>query len=140
MARAQFSGWSPGKVIHGPVRWRLRADGRPTRRWYRAAGGGQPMPEASDTPDPTRARLLTVLRSRGSPDTAGWLPLTATQQGIWLGEQIDPGASGYHDTAVLRFTGPLDVDALRDAFGETQATHEALRARVIEVDGEPRQA
>lgn len=97
------------------------------------------MIEDLDTLEPARARLLTLLRSCGSRDAAGWLPLTATQQGIWLGEQLDPGESGYHDTAVLRFTGRLDVDALHDAFSETQATHEALRARIIEVDGEPRQ-
>ncbi|QNP66621.1 condensation domain-containing protein [Streptomyces genisteinicus] len=65
--------------------------------------------------------------------------MTATQQGIWLAEQLSPGVSGYHDTAVLRVGGPLDADALRLAFGDAHTVHEAMRCRVVEVDGEPRQ-
>ncbi|MFJ5294425.1 condensation domain-containing protein [Streptomyces sp. NPDC088348] len=66
--------------------------------------------------------------------------MTATQQGIWLAEQLSPGVSGYHDTAVLRIDGPLDAEALRLAFGDARAVHEAMRCRVIEVDGEPQQS
>ncbi|MGW1131192.1 condensation domain-containing protein [Streptomyces griseoluteus] len=65
--------------------------------------------------------------------------MTATQQGIWLAEQLSPGVSGYHDTAALRIEGPLDADALRAAFAGTREVHEAMRCRVVEVDGEPRQ-
>lgn len=84
---------------------------------------------------PDRARLLAALRERRP---AG-LPLTATQQGIWLAECLDPGLSGYHDTATLRVRGPLDTDALGAALGDAQERHEALRARVVAEDGEPRQ-
>jgi hypothetical protein len=84
---------------------------------------------------PDRARLLAALRKRAT----GSSPLTATQQGIWLAEQLDPGTSGYHDTAMLLIDGQLDTNALRGALSGAQANHEALRARICDCDGEPRQ-
>ncbi|MFG2012764.1 condensation domain-containing protein [Micromonospora sp. NPDC048868] len=85
-------------------------------------------------PDARRALLVTLLRQRRRADP---LPLTATQEGIWLAEQLDPGDSGYHDSIVLRIDGPLDVDALRAGLRDAQARHEALRARFATVDGTP---
>lgn len=67
------------------------------------------------------------------------LPLTATQQGIWLAERLDPGFSGYHDVSSLRLSGPLDAESLRLAFARTQADHDSLRCRLVDVDGEPYQ-
>ncbi|WP_454660553.1 condensation domain-containing protein [Streptomyces avermitilis] len=90
--------------------------------------------------DPQRARLVEALRARRRTQTPQTLPMTATQQGIWLAEQLSPGVSGYHDTAVLRIDGPLDAEALRLALGDARAVHEAMRCRVIEADGEPRQS
>jgi Condensation domain len=84
-----------------------------------------------NTLSPARARLLAALRER----LPGGAPLTATQQGIWLAEQLSPGESGYHDTAALRIDGALDAAALRQALDDVQAQHAALRCRVIESDG-----
>jgi hypothetical protein len=84
---------------------------------------------------PDRTRLLAALAAR----QAGEPPLTATQQGIWLAEQLDQGTSGYHDTAGLAISGPLDAGALRDALADAQAEHEALRCRITDRDGQPRQ-
>ncbi|WP_175439960.1 condensation domain-containing protein [Micromonospora nigra] len=68
------------------------------------------------------------------------LALTATQQGIWLAEQLEPGESGYHDTAVSRIVGDLDADALRAALADVQRHHEALRCRIeTTADGVPTQ-
>lgn len=82
---------------------------------------------------------METLRAQRRVRVPEGLPLTATQQGIWLAEQLSPGVSGYHDTAVLRVDGPLDPEALWSAFGDVHAAHEALRCRVTETDGEPRQ-
>ncbi|OLF14709.1 condensation domain-containing protein [Actinophytocola xanthii] len=84
---------------------------------------------------PDRQRLLVALRARGPAGS----PLTATQQGIWLAEQLDPGTSGYHETVVLRIEGPLDPDLLALVFAHLQAGNDALRARVVDTDREPRQ-
>ncbi|WP_176308616.1 condensation domain-containing protein [Micromonospora sp. NBS 11-29] len=62
------------------------------------------------------------------------LPLTATQEGIWLAELLEPGESGYHDTAVSRVVGELDPDALRAALSDVQRHHEALRCRLVTTD------
>ncbi|GAA2489749.1 hypothetical protein GCM10010276_30870 [Streptomyces longisporus] len=88
--------------------------------------------------DPQRARLVEALRARRRSQTPQTLPMPATQQGMWLAEQLSPGVSGYHDTGVLRIDGPLDAEALRLAFGDARAVHEAMRCRVIEVGEEPR--
>lgn len=89
--------------------------------------------------DLARTRLTAMLRRRSNATAGGGEPLTATQEGIWLAEQLDPGLSGYHDTAVLRLTGPVDLVELRGALTDAQECHEALRARVVDADGEPRQ-
>ncbi|MFI7217036.1 condensation domain-containing protein [Micromonospora maritima] len=71
---------------------------------------------------------------------AAAFPLTATQQGIWLAELLQPGESGYHDTAVSRVVGELDPDALRAALTDAQRHHEALRCRLTTTgDGVPAQ-
>jgi hypothetical protein len=84
---------------------------------------------------PDRVRLLAAMREQ----MAAGSPLTATQEGIWLAEQVDPGLSGYHDTAVIQLEGPLDADGLRDALLDAQHNHEALRARIADVGGALRQ-
>ncbi|MFI0418751.1 condensation domain-containing protein [Spongiactinospora sp. 9N601] len=83
-----------------------------------------------------RSRLIAAMRGQAGRDP---LPLTADQQAIWLAEQVDPGRSGYHVTGGLRVMGALDVSALRSAFTVLQDSHEALRCRVLDVGGEPRQ-
>ncbi len=83
-----------------------------------------------------RSRLIAALHERAG---SAPLPLTADQQAIWLAEQVDPGRSGYHVTGGLRVVGPLDTGALRAVFTALQESHEALRCRVPDVDGEPRQ-
>jgi Condensation domain len=94
-----------------------------------------PRDPHSDDKLAARARLAAALLERGTR-----LPLTATQEGMWLAEKLSPGHSVYHDTAVLRLTGPLDETALRAAFCDVQNSHHALRCRVIESGGLPMQA
>jgi hypothetical protein len=56
--------------------------------------------------------------------------LTATQEGIWFAEQLDPGRSGYHDAVTVHLDGPLDVELLRESLADCHARHDALRLRV----------
>ncbi|MCX4521955.1 condensation domain-containing protein [Streptomyces anulatus] len=85
-----------------------------------------------------RARLVTLLHRRSSWRATKALPLTGTQQGMWLAEQLAPGQSGYHDVAALGLTGVLDTEALHGAAQDARAGHEALRCRIVGTD-EPRQ-
>ncbi|MER5703217.1 condensation domain-containing protein [Micromonospora sp. NPDC002296] len=87
----------------------------------------------------SRTGPTVPVRPAGSGPSSA-VPLTATQQGIWLAELVDPGESGYHDTAVSRLAGDLDADALRAALTDVQRHHEALRCRIETTeDGVPTQ-
>ncbi|GJG89255.1 hypothetical protein tb265_44360 [Gemmatimonadetes bacterium T265] len=54
-------------------------------------------------------------------------PTSFQQQRFWLLDQIDAEAAAYTVPVALHLAGPLDVDALREAFGLLVARHEALR-------------
>lgn len=62
---------------------------------------------------------------------------TAPQREIWLGASIggDDANRAYNECLVLRFNGPLDRGALRDAYQLLVERHEALRA-TFSADGE----
>ncbi|TSE01724.1 amino acid adenylation domain-containing protein [Skermania sp. ID1734] len=55
------------------------------------------------------------------------IPLSHAQQRVWFLNRLDPLSGGYNIPMVLRMTGRIDVDALRDALGDVQQRHEVLR-------------
>src|SRR4051812_38520923 len=63
--------------------------------------------------------------------------LSFAQQRLWFIDQIEPGSPAYHVAAVLRLTGPLDVDSLQNSFTQIIHRHEILRTRFPAVDGMP---
>src|ERR1700732_2881582 len=67
----------------------------------------------------------------------GTLPLSFAQQRLWLLDQLQPGNSAYHLSAVLSLEGDLAVPALAQALAEEVRRHEALRTRFAESSGEP---
>ncbi|MFF7791546.1 amino acid adenylation domain-containing protein [Streptomyces sp. NPDC007991] len=75
------------------------------------------------------------------------VPLSAAQRRMWFLDRLDGQAQTYTIPVVLRMTGTLDRDALRDAFGDLVRRHEVLRTVIAEgpdgphqvvVDTEPR--
>ncbi len=54
-------------------------------------------------------------------------PMTAGQQALWFLQQLEPESTAYMIARAVRLDGPLDVAALRTAFGLLTARHEALR-------------
>ncbi|BBB01990.1 putative non-ribosomal peptide synthase [Actinacidiphila reveromycinica] len=83
-----------------------------------------------------RALLKRRLGQRASP---GPYRPSATQFGIWLFEQLNPGTSTYHNPAAVRLSGPVDEDLLRAALQRVQDRHEPLRSRYpADEDGVPR--
>lgn len=83
-----------------------------------------------------RALLARRLGQRASP---GPYRLSATQFGIWLFEQLNPGTSAYHNPAAVRLSGPVEEDLLREALQRVQDRHEPLRSRYpADEDGVPR--
>ncbi|MFJ2901853.1 amino acid adenylation domain-containing protein [Streptomyces sp. NPDC087212] len=105
---------------------------------------------------PTVARLAHLLTDR-HPDTARpalvrrerptYIPLSAAQRRMWFLDRLDGQAQTYTIPVVLRMTGALDRDALKDAFGDLVRRHDVLRTVIVEgpegphqvvVDTEPR--
>ncbi|MEU0340404.1 amino acid adenylation domain-containing protein [Streptomyces bobili] len=76
------------------------------------------------------------VRVRPRPDRT---PLSAAQQRLYFLDRLDPGAPTYLLPAAWRFTGPLDVPALRAAVADLVARHEQLRVIFPEHEGIPHQ-
>ncbi len=81
------------------------------------------------------ARLQEALRTSPSSDAAPLarvsrahpLPLSFSQERLWLLDQITPGTSTYNLPNALRLLGDLSVPALAAALGELIRRHESLR-------------
>ena len=65
------------------------------------------------------------------------LPLSFSQQRMWLLDQLEPGSPTYHISHALRLSGTLDTEALNRSLKEIVSRHEALRTTFTAVDGEP---
>ncbi|MGW0330971.1 amino acid adenylation domain-containing protein [Streptomyces sp. NPDC003011] len=67
------------------------------------------------------------------------LPLSLTQQRLWLVNRLQGPSGAYNMGLALRLTGRLDRAALAAAFHDVLARHESLRTTFPETDGRPRQ-
>ncbi|MFC5720898.1 amino acid adenylation domain-containing protein [Streptomyces gamaensis] len=68
------------------------------------------------------------------------LPLSSSQEIVWLHEQVQPGSRAYNFTAVLDLWGTLDAEALRHGLRTALDRHPGLRLELVAVDGAlPRQ-
>ena len=85
-------------------------------------------------PGPRRLAFLRALR--GDAARYDLHPLTAAQRRMWLHDTLYPGSPMCHVHFDLTLTGDLDVPALRRAFDQVLARHQALRTFVTDIDGE----
>jgi amino acid adenylation domain-containing protein len=69
-------------------------------------------------------------------DRAGRLPMTFSQQRMWLLHQLDPRGTAYNVAGAVQISGPLDLQVLSRAFAQVEATHEILRTRYPTTQGE----
>src|SRR5207248_3724874 len=65
------------------------------------------------------------------------LPLSFSQQRLWLLDQLQPGNPAYNLTQAIRLSGQLDLEALRRSLNEVVQRHEGLRTTVSVVDDQP---
>jgi non-ribosomal peptide synthetase component F len=70
-------------------------------------------------------------------------PLSFAQERLWLIDQAAPGSPTYNIPLLMRWSGPLDLPALRTALDELVRRHDVLRTtyemrgeRVVQVVGE----
>jgi len=79
---------------------------------------GDPMrPAVTNRPHP-----LVASTGRGGP-----LPLSYSEEGLWLIEQIQPGMSAWNVQSRLRLRGSLNAEALRRSLNTLIQRHETLR-------------
>ncbi|MGW6612340.1 non-ribosomal peptide synthetase [Streptomyces erythrochromogenes] len=95
--------------------------------------------------DSQRAALTARLRRTAPPISSiprrspalRDLPLSYGQEQLWFIDQLAPGESTYTIAGAVRMTGALDRPALGAALDSLVARHEALRTRLVTVDGTP---
>ena len=113
--------------------------------------------------EPTVARLSAAVTGRVgratpalAPDPVDWerfrdpaleradgltpiyrFPASASQQRVWLLDQMAPGSVAYNLPLALEFTGRLDRPALARALGDLLERHAALRTVIRVTDGRP---
>ncbi|MFF7203658.1 amino acid adenylation domain-containing protein [Streptomyces sp. NPDC008141] len=63
------------------------------------------------------------------------LPLSSSQEIVWLHEQVQPGSRAYNFTASLDLWGALDTDALRHGLAAALERHPGLRLELVAVPG-----
>lgn len=110
------------------------------------ARSGVELPLATLFACPTVAALADAVR--GTPrDEAGAapippqprgtaMPVTFSQQRMWLVQQMNPATTAYNVPMVVRLRGALDVAALRAAIDALCARHEVFSARFALRDGQ----
>ncbi len=117
---------------------------------------GQPASSNELSPQEKRALLEKLLKEKAAKSNAAqdagrftltpiqtlsrdqkYFALSTPQQRLWLLDQLDSGNPAYNISLLLRFMGPLDVDALKQALTTIQQRHEILRVNFTAVDGEP---
>ncbi|MBT2414372.1 amino acid adenylation domain-containing protein [Streptomyces sp. ISL-12] len=95
------------------------------------------------TPEGLAARLAGAGRARTAlrraQDRPAAVPLSYAQQRMWFLQEMDPGASAYNVSRVIRVRGDLDRDALTTAVHDLVSRHESLRTLFVEADGIPAQ-
>ncbi len=66
-------------------------------------------------------------------------PLSFAQARMWLLDRLSAQPAAYHIAAAVELRGRLDTALLARALASVEERHEPLRARFLEVAGEPRQ-
>ncbi len=65
----------------------------------------------------------------GAPPTAG-VALSFAQERLWILDQLDPGRPTYNSATEHHIEGPVDIEALTEAFTAVVARHATMRTRV----------
>ncbi len=65
-------------------------------------------------------------------------PLSFTQQGVWLRQQLDSDSAFYNMPSAIRLTGKLNIQALEASLHEVVKRHEILRA-IFPAEADPPQ-
>jgi amino acid adenylation domain-containing protein len=92
------------------------------------------------------AAQVEALRRKPSPDREappslaprprdGLLPLSFAQERVWFLEQLGFAGSSFNLPVAMRIQGPLDEEAMRRSLDDLARHQQALRTRIVTVDG-----
>lgn len=70
-------------------------------------------------------------------NTAAYYPLSYSQKRLWALQNLDEKSFAYNTPNNYVITGTLHIDALKGSFEELFKRHEALRTRIVLIDGKP---
>ncbi|QRK08315.1 amino acid adenylation domain-containing protein [Archangium violaceum] len=123
---------------------KLRAEGAQLRI---SAPKGALTPELRDELARRKAEMLALLGRGGDAGAQGLspvpregnLPLSFSQQGLWLIDRLEGGNATYNLPSAVRLRGPLQVDVLERCLTEIVRRHESLRTVFPMVEGAARQ-
>src|SRR5258708_5380602 len=73
----------------------------------------------------------------GRRDAEAAVPLTSSQQQLWLHAQLAPNTAVYNEPFTVHRRGPLDITVLKKSFAEIIRRHEAWRTNFPPADGQP---
>jgi hypothetical protein len=82
-----------------------------------------------------QAAASAAIRPRSGDE--GPLPLSFSQERLWLTDQLEPDNPAYNIPVSLRFGGELSLEALRESLGAVRRRHESLRTRFELLEGRP---
>lgn len=86
---------------------------------------------AKKSTDAARAEIPCLSRATNQ------FPLSFAQQRLWLLEQLVPGLPMYNMSGFVRFSGPLDRQAVKQCLAAVVERHEMLRTTFAISDGQP---
>ncbi|MCI0659174.1 MAG: AMP-binding protein, partial [Acidobacteria bacterium] len=92
------------------------------------------LAQAIELPMGEPAEISVPAITRAARD--GRLPLSYSQEALWIADQLQPDSPTYNINAALRVEGRLKAPALRRSLREIVRRHESLRTRfTLEADG-----
>jgi amino acid adenylation domain-containing protein/non-ribosomal peptide synthase protein (TIGR01720 family) len=109
------------------------------------------LPKKIDDLSPEkRALLLMRLKNMRESGSTGEIniprrkdlneyPLSYAQQRMWFLSQWEPESPFYNIPSIVKISGSLNVEALKNAIKQVVNRHEILRAQIFSVDGRPYQ-
>ena len=90
-----------------------------------------------------KGRAPQAARTDGAPigrvAHASELPLSFAQERMWFIDQLEPESAAYNVPGGVELKGRLSVAALQQSLSELVRRHEVLRARFVDVAGQPMQ-
>ncbi len=84
---------------------------------------------ASARHEPLPGRTQLTRRTTQAP-----CALSFAQERLWLIDRLQPGNPLYNMSEAWQLTGPLQVDALKQAFNDLLRRQDALRSRILETE------